>query len=127
MTALELLPPLVAALVGLLAVLGAAFALVGSFGLLRMKTFYERVHPPTMGTTAGMGLMLGASILLFSVLGSRIVAHEILIAVFMFVTTPVTYMLLVRAATHRDGIGRGEGAGEPPQSGDDSVADEGRR
>ena len=111
MSSLEALPPLVAALVGLLTVLGAAFALVGSLGLLRMKTFYERVHPPTMGTTAGMGLILAASIVLFTVIESRPVAHEILIAVFMFVTTPVTYVLLVRAAVYRDrSIARGASA-----------------
>lgn len=33
---------------------------------------------------------------------SRPVVHEILIGVFTFITTPVTYMLLVRAALHRD-------------------------
>ena len=108
MSALETLPPAVAALVGGLVVLGAAIALVGSFGLLRMKTFYERVHPPTMGATAGVVLTLAASILLFSVLESRPVLHEVLIAVFMFVTTPVTYVLLVRAAVYRDrSIARG--------------------
>jgi len=96
------LPPLVAALVGVLAVFGAALALVGSFGLLRLPTFYERVHPPTMGTTGGAGLILVASMLLFSALESRIVLGEIVIAVFMVVTTPVTYMLLMRAAVHRD-------------------------
>lgn len=122
MSSLEALPPLVAALVGLLTVLGAAFALVGSLGLLRMKTFYERVHPPTMGTTAGMGLILAASIVLFTVIESRPVAHEILIAVFMFVTTPVTYMLLVRAATHRDGIVRKEAAGDAQPSAEGSKA-----
>jgi multicomponent K+:H+ antiporter subunit G len=96
------LSPLVAALVGVLAVLGAALALVGSFGLLRLPTFYERVHPPTMGTTGGAGLILVASMLLFSALESRIVLAEIVIAVFIVVTTPVTYMLLMRAAVHRD-------------------------
>ena len=95
------LSPLVAALVGVLAVLGAALALVGSFGLLRLPTFYERVHPPTMGTTGGAGLILLASMLLFSALESRLVLHEIVIAVFVVVTTPVTYMLLMRAAVHR--------------------------
>jgi multicomponent K+:H+ antiporter subunit G len=99
------LSPLVAATVGLLAILGAALALIGSFGLLRLPTFYQRVHPPTMGTTGGVALTLLASMLLFSTLEARPVLHEILIAVFMFVTTPVTYMLLMRAAVHRD---RGE-------------------
>jgi multicomponent K+:H+ antiporter subunit G len=41
--------------------------------------------------------------LYFSVLESRPVLHEILIGVFMTLTTPVTYILLGRAALRRDG------------------------
>ena len=96
------LPDAIAATVALLVVVGAALALVGSFGLLRLRTFYERVHPPTMGTTLGLGCILLASMALFSALGSRAVLHEMLIAVFAIVTTPVTYVLLVRAAVRRD-------------------------
>ncbi len=62
---------MVAALVALLVVLGAALALIGSVGLLRLKTFYERVHPPTMGTTLGVGFTVAASILLSSAIESR--------------------------------------------------------
>jgi len=87
---------------GILIVLGAALALGGSLGLLRLKSFYERVHPPTMGTTLGTGLILIGSMLHFSVLEGRPVLHEILIGALMTVTTPVTYMFLVRAALHRD-------------------------
>jgi multicomponent K+:H+ antiporter subunit G len=73
-------------------------------GLLRLKTFNERIHPPTMGTTLGVGFTLIASMLMFSALESRPVLHEIVIAVFAVVTTPVTsFMLLVRAARYRDG------------------------
>ena len=43
-------------------------------------------------------------ILLFTALESRRVVHEILIAVFAVVTTPVTYLLLVRAAVYRDRV-----------------------
>ena len=100
-----MLPPLVAAIVALLLLVGAAATLIGSFGLLRLRTFYERIHPPTMGTTLGVGLTLAASILMFSVLASRPVVHEVLIGVFAVLTTPVTYMLLVRAAVHRDAAG----------------------
>jgi multicomponent K+:H+ antiporter subunit G len=126
MTAFETLHPLVAGLVSLLVVLGAAFSLIGSVGLLRMKTFYERVHPPTMGTTAGMGLTIAASMLLFSVLASRLVVHDVLIAVFTLITTPVTYMLLVRAAMRRDGLVREKPVGEERQpGGDDAVEGEG--
>lgn len=86
----------------LLVLAGALLAFVGSIGLLRLKSFYERVHPPTMGTTLGTGLVLIGSMLFFTALEARPVLHEILIGVFMTLTTPVTYMLLVRAALHRD-------------------------
>ena len=85
---------------------GALLAFLGSLGLLRMKTFFERVHPPTMGTTLGTALVLAGSLLYFSTLESRLVLHEILIAVFMTVTTPVTYLLLGRAALRRSDEGK---------------------
>ena len=87
---------------GALIFLGALLALGGSIGLVRLKTFYERVHPPTMGTTLGTGLILIGSMLHFSALEARPVLHEILIGTFMTLSTPVTYMLLVRAALRRD-------------------------
>ena len=65
------LPPVVAVLTALLVLLGAILALLGSIGLLRLKRFYDRVHPPTMATTLGTGLILIASMLLFSTLESR--------------------------------------------------------
>lgn len=99
---MEMVLPLVAGLVAVLVVLGAALALIGSIGLLRLPTFYQRVHPPTMGTTLGVGFTLTASILLRSAIESRPALQPIVIAVFAVVTTPVTYMLLVRAALHRD-------------------------
>jgi multicomponent K+:H+ antiporter subunit G len=96
---------------GILILLGALLAFSGSLGLLRLKSFYDRVHPPTMGTTLGTGLILIGSMLHFSVLEGRPVLHEILIGALMTVTTPVTYMLLVRASLHRDRAeGRDPGA-----------------
>ena len=112
-------PPVVAGLVALLVVVGAALALIGSFGLLRFRTFYERVHPPTLGTTLGVGFTVAAWILLFSTLESRLALHAILIAVFAIVATPVTYMLLVRAAIDRDGESVAKpGTRSPEASGD---------
>ena len=104
--------PLWAALaVALLLLLGAGLALTGSIGLLRLRSFYERVHAPTLGTTLGIGCILLASMLFFSVLRSRLVLHEVLIGVVVVVTTPVTLMLLARAALYRD---RREGNGAVP-------------
>jgi multicomponent K+:H+ antiporter subunit G len=89
--------------VALFVLLGALLAFIGSLGLLRLSSFYDRIHPPTMGTTLGTGFVLIASMLLFTALESRPVLHEVLIGIFMTATTPVTFMLLVRAARHRDG------------------------
>jgi multicomponent K+:H+ antiporter subunit G len=117
------LPPLTAALVALLVMLGAALALIGSIGLLRMPTFYQRVHPPTMGTTLGVAFTVAASILLFSTVEARLAPEAILIAVFTLVTTPVTYMLLVRAAVQRDRSDRDERVDEPATSGPQNDGD----
>jgi multicomponent K+:H+ antiporter subunit G len=95
-------PPLAALVTALLVLLGALLTLIGALGLLRLKSFYERVHAPTMGATLGAGLMLIASMVLHSALESRPVLHEIAIGLFMTLTTPVTFMLLLRAALHRE-------------------------
>jgi multicomponent K+:H+ antiporter subunit G len=97
-----------------LVLVGAAVTLIGSLGLLRLGTFYARVHAPTLGSTLGMGSILAGSALCFSVIEARPVVHEILIAVFVTLTTPVTLMLLVRAALYRD---RTEGSSEVPAAG----------
>lgn len=96
------LPGWVAVLTALLLLTGAGLTLVGSLGLLRLKNFYQRVHAPTLGTTLGAGSVLIASMLFFTALESRPVVHEVLIGIFFTLTTPVTLMLLVRAARHRD-------------------------
>ena len=54
------------------------------------------------GRRSGPAALLLASMIYFSVLQTRPVLHEILIAVFVTVTTPVTLMVLVRAALFRD-------------------------
>ena len=105
------LPGWAAILVSVLLLLGAGLTLVGCAGLLRMRTFYDRVHTPTLGTTMGIGCVLFASMIFFSVLQTRLVLHELLIGVFVGITTPVTLMLLARAALYRD---RREGRAEVP-------------
>jgi multicomponent K+:H+ antiporter subunit G len=96
------LPTWVMLLTAALVLVGAGLTLVGALGLLRLGSFYQRVHAPTLGTTLGAGFILIASMLFFSVAQSRPVVHEVLIAIFVTVTTPVTLMLLVRAALSRD-------------------------
>lgn len=111
MTNVAELPVWAALVTSLLVLLGAGFTIVGAIGLLRLKTFYERMHAPTLGATWGTGGILLGSIVFISVLQSRPVLHEVLIAAFVTVTTPVTLMLLARTALYRD---RSEGSPDIP-------------
>jgi multicomponent K+:H+ antiporter subunit G len=86
-----------------LLVAGGLFTLIGSLGLLRLRDFYSRLHPPTMGATLGTGCVLVASMLVSSWLLHRPVIHELLIALFITMTAPVTAILLMRAARNRTG------------------------
>jgi multicomponent K+:H+ antiporter subunit G len=91
-----------AILTATLLVVGASITLIGTLGLLRLQGFYERVHAPTLGTTLGTACIALASMSYFSALGTRPVLHELLIVVFITLTTPITLMILVRAAALRD-------------------------
>lgn len=105
--------------VSVLALSGAGLTLLGCLGLARFTSFYERIHAPTLGTSFGCFFVLLASILYFSVSGQRPALHEVLILFFVSITTPVTLMLLARAALYRD---RAEKSGEVPASiGQDNV------
>lgn len=105
------LPVWAALLVAFFLLLGAGLTLIGSIGFLRLRSFYDRIHAPTLGTSWGTAGIVMASMIFFTVLQSRLVIHEILIGIFVTVTMPVTLMLLGRAAVYRD---RSEGSDEVP-------------
>lgn len=96
------LPVWAALLVSFFLVIGSGLTLIGTIGFSRLPSFYERIHAPTLGTSWGTGGIVMASMIFFTVLATRPVIHEILIGIFVTVTTPVTLMLLARAALHRD-------------------------
>ena len=91
-----------ALLVAFFVLLGASLTLIGTIGLARLNSFYERLHAPTLGTSWGTGGIVMASRIYFSISGDRLVFHEIFIGIFMTVTTPVSLMLLGRSALYRD-------------------------
>ena len=102
MTALESLPVWLMLPVAALLLLGSTLTLLGAFGMLHLKSFYDRLHAPTMGTSWGTAAILLASMLSWTWLQDRVVVHELVIGICVLVTTPVTLMLLGRAALHRD-------------------------
>nr|WP_314625207.1 monovalent cation/H(+) antiporter subunit G [uncultured Noviherbaspirillum sp.] len=88
--------------VALLLVTGGSIIVIGALGLLRLPTFYQRIHGPAITVTLGTGFLLLASMLYFSVLRSRLVTHELIIAAFLLMTAPVVAMMIMRAAVYRD-------------------------
>lgn len=101
MNSLEQLPLWVEVLVALLLVISSLFALIGALGILRMKSYFQRMHPPALASTMGSWAVALASILYFSALKSGPVLHAWLIPVLMSITVPVTTLLLARAALFR--------------------------
>ncbi len=103
---------------------GAALALLGSAGLLRLPTFFDRVHAPAIIATGACWCVLLASVLFFSLQGQGLALQPLLIAGFIAITAPVTTIFLMRA-----GLFRARRAGEnvpanisrqPPGSAQDS-------
>lgn len=110
MNHLEQIPPVIAILIAGFVLLGTILTLLGTIGLVRLPSFYERLHAPTLGTSWGAAGILIGSMLMFSTLGSRWIVHEIFLGLLIMLTMPVTLMVLGRAALHRD---RAEG--HPPR------------
>lgn len=105
------LPEWVALIVALMVLIGSLITLVGTIGLARFTSFYDRIHAPTLGTSFGAAFILFASSVYSSVATGQLVLHEFLVMIFVLVTTPVTLMLLARAALYRD---RAEGNPDVP-------------
>ncbi|MDD2893874.1 MAG: Na+/H+ antiporter subunit G [Halothiobacillaceae bacterium] len=87
-------------LLAILVLIGGFFTLVGSLGLLRLPDFYMRLHGPTKATTLGVGAILIASAIYFSLRGEGLSLHEVLITLFLFITAPVSAHLMAKAALH---------------------------
>ena len=81
-----------------LLVLGGLFGLIGSYGLFKLADAMQRLHAPTKATTIGVGAALVASALDLLLVGKGITWQEILVAVFLFLTAPLSALFL--AKTH---------------------------
>jgi multicomponent K+:H+ antiporter subunit G len=99
-------------IIALVVLAGALITFIGTVGLVRWATFYQRIHAPTLGSSLGAALILLGSSLHSSLGAGRPVLHEVLILIFILITTPVTLMLLARAALYRD---RSEGDPNVPR------------
>ncbi len=84
-----------------LLIASSLFAFTGAMGLLRLKDFFQRMHPPALASTLGAWCVALASIVYFSALKSTPVIHAWLIPVLLAITVPVTTLLLARTGLFR--------------------------
>jgi multicomponent K+:H+ antiporter subunit G len=98
---IAVLPLWLEIIVAVLVLSGAGLALLGSTGLLRLPTFFERVHAPAIIATLGCWLIMHGTVLYFSVADRSLALHALLIAVFVAITVPIMSIFLMRAALFR--------------------------
>ena len=77
---------------------GCFFTLLGAFSLIKLTTFFQRIHGPTKASTLGVGCILFASIGYHAMVGNGLHPRELLITVFLFLTAPVSAHMMAKAA-----------------------------
>ena len=80
-------------------VIGASFALVGSYGLIKLDNPMSRLHAPTKAGTLGVGGILLASIINSFAHGDGSL-HELLVMAFIFVTAPISAHFIAKTHIH---------------------------
>ena len=88
-------------LIAVLVMLGAIFVLIGSVALVKLPDFYTRLHGPTKATTLGLGSLVLASLVFFNFMQNELSLQQLLIALFLFITAPVTAYMLIKAGLHQ--------------------------
>jgi multicomponent K+:H+ antiporter subunit G len=89
------------ALAAVLLVVSGLFALTGALGLLRLQSFFLRMHASALANTIGVWCVTLASILYFSALEARLAIHAWVIIILLAITVPVSTVLLARTALFR--------------------------
>lgn len=87
-------------IISALLVVSGFFALVGSYGLIRLPDTMTRLHAPTKASTLGLGGVLLASMTYMWFARGDLSWHELLITLFIFLTAPVTANFLAKAHMH---------------------------
>ena len=102
-------PAWVDAVTGVLVAVGGLAALIGALGVLRLGSFFQRVHAPTLGATLGTWCLALATVAQVSFVRGQLFVHAALIAVFIALTAPITTIFLMRAAIFRERLRGAEG------------------
>jgi multicomponent K+:H+ antiporter subunit G len=105
------------AIVSALLLIGSLFTLIGAIGLARLPDFFMRLHGPTKSTTLGVGGIVLASVIYFSVHNNFASLHELLIPAFLFLTAPISAHMLAKAGIQQRVPLSAGTRGRPPTTG----------
>lgn len=95
------LPAWLEALVAGLLVLSGVFALLSAWGFVGLRDFFARMHPPALAYTGGTWCAVLAGVVYFSALEAQAEPRQLLIIILLFMTVPVTSVLLARVTLFR--------------------------
>ena len=88
-------------LIGALLLASGLFVLLAGIGLVRLQTFFQRMHPPALLTTGAAWCMTLASIVFFTLARNNLSLKSWLIIILLAITVPIATVLLARAALFR--------------------------
>lgn len=117
------LPPLIIIPASMLMIVSGLLVLAASIGMIRVRSFLPRTHIQAMIYSTALWCLLLASLLLTFSLKDRTFLHEVLIGLFIFITSPVSTILLVRSYVLREEraySSAGEKQGAPTSKNDKS-------
>ena len=90
------------AIIAFLLVFGGFLTFLGSLGIVKLPDYYARLHGPAKNTTLGLGAILLASMVFFSVTQPGLTIRDLLITLFLFMTAPISAHLMAKSALHLD-------------------------
>ncbi len=82
-------------------VISGIFGFVGSYGLIKLPDPMMRLHAPTNAATVGIGAVLIASMIQSVAFEGFFSFREVMIALFLFLTAPITANFIAKAHIHR--------------------------
>ena len=85
-------------ILSVLVIVGSVFITIGTLALYRLPDFYTRLHGPPQATTLGMGSLVAASILSFSLTEGALNLSAIAITLFLVLSGPINGYILAKAA-----------------------------
>ena len=88
-------------IVAALLLASGVLTLAAAWGLVRLKHFFQRMHPPALGFTAASWSAALASAIYFSWVQESLSLRSWIIVVVLSITVPITTVLLARAAMFR--------------------------